>query len=194
MLLSDIRKEYSATVMRPVEPGIEALEARFAELERRAEAELRDEGATEGEQSLRRFLDVRYRGQSYELTVPGDRLEPAAVAAALRAAHEQRFGYAPESAPAEVVNLRLRAVGRTRKPCLPRAEAVEAPAPAIGTRRVFAGEWQDAALYNRESLRPGHFLHGPALLLQADTTTWVPRGCAARVGEWYNVVVRLEAP
>ncbi len=56
-------------------------------------------------------LDVRYRGQSYELAVP---LRPR-YRAAFHAAHRARYGYADADRPVEVVNLRVTATARERR-------------------------------------------------------------------------------
>jgi N-methylhydantoinase A len=189
MLLSDIRKEYSRTVMRPASEALDDLDLLFRELEERAVDELRAEGVAPVEIELSRRLDARYRGQSYELDIPAEPLEPSAVSARFDAAHRQRFGYASEGAPCEIVNVRLRAVGHVPQPELPYLEPRDAQAVPAGVTRVYDGGWLDAALYNREELLPGTRLKGPALLLQADTTTWVSGGCFARVDGWYNVLI-----
>ena len=78
-------------------------------------------------------LDMRYRGQSYELTVPlaapvtPDHLTDAV--AAFHAAHEQRYGYAMRDEPVEVVNLRVRGSGPGAQPGLP-ASALQGEDPS----------------------------------------------------------------
>jgi N-methylhydantoinase A len=192
MLLSDVRKEYSRTVMRAADRDLSPLEGLFAELEDRAEAELAAEGIEAGERDLSRWLDVRYRGQSYVLSIPSGRLEPAEVAAAFGAAHRQRYGYASEDAPCEIVNIRLRALGRVPQPRLPHAEPPAAPpappSPAAAQRLYADGRWLDCPVYERAVLRPGHALSGPALVTQTDTTTWIPPGWVAWVDGWYNIL------
>ena len=59
-------------------------------------------------------IDVRYTGQSFELTIPLH--GPESIAGRFHAAHHRRFTYASESEPVEIVNLRLKATGRTAKP------------------------------------------------------------------------------
>jgi N-methylhydantoinase A len=75
LLLSDVIKDYSCTVMAPTERAAAQLEAIFADLEQQAAADMAAEGLARGEFSLHRSVDMRYRGQSYELAVPlGERL------------------------------------------------------------------------------------------------------------------------
>jgi N-methylhydantoinase A len=189
MLLSDVRKEYSRTVMRPVSGDCAGLEAAFAELQRRARSDMAGEGVAEDRLALTRSLDVRYRGQSFELDVPVTHLEPAAIEAAFHEAHRQRYGYATEGAPAEVVNVRLRALGQVDQPPLEyREPGTEATASPGQRARVYAGEWLECGLYDRANLRPGQEIAGPALLLQEDATTWLPPAWVASVDGWYNVI------
>lgn len=190
MLLSEIQKEYSRTVMRPVSGAFPDLETVFGALEERARADLLAEGAAEGGVSLARRLDVRYRGQSYELEIPAEPLRAEEVAARFHAAHRQRFGYASEDAASEVVNLRLRATGQVEHPKLPyRApEPAGIPAPVDKQAVYTEGEWLDCPVFDRSRLVPGQELRGPAILIQADTTTWIPPSWVARVDGWYNLL------
>ena len=81
-----------------------------------ARAELEQEGLPSGRMTARRFLDVRYVGQSFELTVdyPTSRSSRSseglarAISDSFYRAHLQRFGYADRNEPVEIVNLRLK--------------------------------------------------------------------------------------
>jgi len=192
MLLSDLRKEYSRTLMQPVAGSLSRLEAVFQELEGRARHDLQAEGVIPELLVLERRLETRYRGQSYELSIPAASLEPEAVRAAFHEAHRQRFGYASEGAACEVVNVQVRAIGRIEAPPLPFQQPEAAPAPPRPAFRqpvLAEGAWRDCPVYEREGLTPGQALAGPALLTQEDTTTWIPPGWAGRVDGWYNVLV-----
>lgn len=192
MLLSDIEKDYARTVMLPTAATApEALEALFEALERTARADLDGEGVAPGEVALQRRLDMRYRGQSYEIGVPGKSLVAADLEHGFHAAHRQAFGYASEGAETEIVAVRLRATGQLAKPGLPHApEDPTAAAPEPVARQLvhFAG-WAECPVFDREALVPGQRLAGPALLTQEDTTTLVPPGWSGRVDEWYNVLL-----
>ena len=198
MVLADLVKDYSRTVMLPaneVDGG--ALERLFAPLRARARDELQAEGLAESDIDLLPALDVRYCGQSYELTIP---LTDSGVGFVeqFHEAHRRRFSYASEEEPLEVVNLRLTAVGRTPKPTFaPQpAEDVDPRQAQIGHKAVFfvapeLGGLRSvpAALYARERLRPGNMVVGPAIVFQFDTTTVVPPGWVARVDGWGNLVI-----
>jgi N-methylhydantoinase A len=95
LAMSDVRRDY----VRPLLGGEDAEDA-FEAMEEQA-------GEDMDEPELRRRADLRYRGQSFELTVPlgGD------VAEAFHRAHEERYGYADRSRPLELVALRTATVG-----------------------------------------------------------------------------------
>jgi N-methylhydantoinase A len=203
MILADVVKDYTQTVMLAVEEAEpDRLQHLFAPLYEQAWAGLRGEGLREDEIELRPALDMRYVGQSYELTIPltgGLEAGPASYASAFHAAHRQRFSYASEGEPAEIVNLRLKGIGRTPKPVpVPRPLGhVDPRAACIGYKPVYfadAGQPEaarpfPAALYERAGLGPGTIVVGPAVITQMDTTIVVPPGWAGTVDGWANLVI-----
>ncbi len=208
LALADFTADTSRTVMvRPHEQSPEgawrACRAAFAGLEAAGLEALASEGfETEmpGEFAspagvLERALDVRYQGQSFELTVP---LEAGNVGAFERALaefhrrHETRYGYARPDAPVEIVNVRLTARGRRAKPefaAAPPASSTDPAAAQAGeTRMRSAGRWREAPVYLRDRLESGHELIGPALVAQEDATTVLLPFWRARVDPWLNLV------
>jgi N-methylhydantoinase A len=197
MLMADILKDYVQTVMRPIEDAADALDTAFTALEARARTELAAEGVPPEGQTLVRLLDLRYRGQSYELAVPytGDL---ASTAAAFHAAHERRYGYADPNEPVQVVNARLQAIGQAPHPVFT-AQAVPEPwEPTPQDHRPvgFAGagglEILKAAIYDRATLTPGARLRGPAIVTQYDTTTVLPPRWLAHIDGYGNLIAERE--
>jgi len=145
---------------------------------------------------VRLALDLRYVGQSYELTVDLDGApEDAATFEAARTAfdrlHEARFAHADANAPVEVVN--ARATARV-------ASGVTLPAPtfppragsltaASTTRAWFGGRWRETPVYHREALVSGDRFEAPAIVLQLDATTLVAPGWAAEVDPRGNLMM-----
>ncbi len=177
--------------MRRVDSRLPDLEDVFRELEAQAVADLEAEGIPEARRRVERRLDARYVGQSYELSISGEDLAPETVHEALNQAHRCRFGYSSPEAPVEVVNVRVLGVGTTEKPALPYREPEERPTPSSLQRtKVYTkGERIDAQVYDRTALQPGAEIAGPAVLTQADTTTWIPPDWIGRIDGWYNVVL-----
>jgi len=190
MLAAEVVKDYTQTVMLPGDTPVAELAARLEPLARRGREEVRAEGAAEADIRLEPFLDMRYRGQSYELIVPFGET----VYEDFHRLHEHQYGYAKEGAPVEVVNLRLRAVGRAAPPPLPRHPLGDPdPAPALIESRevVFAGGARPTPLYRAELLQPGNRIEGPAVVVRSDTTVLIGIGDAAVVDEHDNLVIEV---
>jgi N-methylhydantoinase A len=135
MVAADVARDFSEAVLEPVPEGAEeqerlacALAERFAALEARARQEMAAEAAGASSWRAHLALDLRYQGQSYELTVPVTEPHPSAFAPAFHAAHGQRYGHAAPGRPLEVVTLRLKlsAPGPELDPAAP--PAAEGPA------------------------------------------------------------------
>ncbi len=191
--VADVVKDYSRTVMVRDEAGMAQMEAAFQALESQGKAEMAEEGFPAEDLQLRRWLDVRYRGQSFELSVDWPNEGRGAlqeIAGAFHAVHERRFGYKDEAAPVEVVSVRLSVVAPTARPPLAREEPTPGEAPWIDERPIwFEGGPQPTKLFDREALRPGHWFRGPGLVFQMDATTVAPPGWLAEVDAYRNLVL-----
>ncbi len=163
----------------------ERAEPTFRALEAEARAMLRGLPLPEDEPALR-LADLRYAGQSWELTVPW----PAGAdpIAAFEAAHQRRYGYTRPDAPVEIVTLRVRLAAPGQAPLPPPPPLV---APDLGTARLVTGPGPaiDAPIRPRFSLAPGEQLRGPAILTQLDATTYVPPGWLAQVSAWGDLEI-----
>jgi N-methylhydantoinase A/oxoprolinase/acetone carboxylase beta subunit len=187
MLLADVTKDYSVTVLRKgqdAEPC--ALEPLFDPLDAQARRELAAEGFAGDDMQLARAVDVRYVGQSFEITVPfaaGYRQE-------FDRQHARLYGYANPWRPAEVVNLRVTATGFTRKPELPRRK-IERSVPAEPSHTgpaQFGGRIVPTRFYRWESLAPGSIADGPAVVAGAQATSVIPPGFTFRIDEFGNLL------
>lgn len=189
LLVADVVRTYSRTLLQPATvTTLAALQGQIAEMTATARQDLTSEGIAPAQMAIEPLLDMRYRGQSYELTIPlSDQIVDD-----FHSAHAARYGRAMPERAVEVVNMRLRATGRVAKPAIsPQpliandgADALIAHKPLI----LAAGE-QTVPLYDRERLRPGAEFAGPALLVQFDTTTFVPDGWHIAVDGYANLIV-----
>lgn len=195
LTLADFTVDASRTVMRPLD-GMTAdeLRAALAPVLAQVGRALVAQGFTPETMQLESALDLRYRGQSFELTVPAADGDPVAAAARFHAAHRQRYGYARPEAPVELVNVRATGRGVRAKPELPQAAAAASPDPTpaqVGQTRLRAGgKWLLAPVYERALLQPGQVLGGPALVVQEDATTVLFPGWQAEVDPWLNLICR----
>jgi N-methylhydantoinase A len=179
ILLADAVRDYSRTVMLPGSCMGE-LEEEFLALE----ALGKSFGVVE------RSVDVRYRGQGYELNVP----HGVDTAERFHAMHEQRYGFANRERGLEIVNLRVR-----RKVAseiyAPTPEAVRAGDGADALRgnkqMYFEGAWITARVYDRERLQPGDVIEGPALVAEYTSATVLPPGARLDVDGLGNLLIEV---
>ncbi len=181
----------------------EQLENIFKQLETQGQRALAREETRAGEIGFRRTLEMRYLGQSFDLTLPAPALiDDAAlhqVCAAFHALHEHAYGYAARDTEIELVTARLEAVAPLGKPAPPE----QPPGPSqpsaeaqIAERPVFfedAGAFQPTPIYQRERLLPGNVVSGPAIIEQYDTTTLLPSGWQASVDRLTNLVLERKS-
>jgi N-methylhydantoinase A/oxoprolinase/acetone carboxylase beta subunit len=189
MLVADVTRDYSASVLRPSdELDLAALEARAAPLVRAAANELTKEGFARDRQAIARLVDVRYAGQSYEITVPFAR----DYRKQFDRQHGRLYGYANPQRATEVVAVRVRAAGITAKPRLPFVRSRRRTTPKPDSRRpaIFGGSKVRTAHYRWPSLVPGSGARGPAIITGAEATAVVPPGFAFSVDGFGNVIVR----
>ncbi len=189
MLRADLVKDASRTWLgRPAEEAVTA----FGELESRVLAEMAADGVAFADVRLSREVDLRYVGQSFELTVPAGE----GMRRRFDEAHEARYGHAHSEWRTEIVNLRVRGVAPVDAP--PEPADPEGPADAgsarIGEARVVFDEPLRSTIYDRGRLAPGNAFDGPALAVELSATTVVPPGWRARVDPYRNLVLTRCSP
>jgi N-methylhydantoinase A len=199
LLGTDVRNDYARTSLQaPPDHDLAAVAAVYAELERDALRWLADEGVATDDRQIRRFADLRYRHQGFEVTVPWEDpgLSIDDVVGRFHARHEQLYTYALPAAPVEIVTLRVAATGRVRRFTLPRVGRDGRASTRTATRRpVFfpSTGWIDCPCYSREQLTAAATLAGPAIVEQLDATTVVLPGQRATVDPYGDLVIRLGA-
>ncbi len=194
MLIADILKDYVRTVMVAAEQAQEDVRDAIAELEEQGRRELAHEGIADEKISIEHFLDLRYFGQSYELTIPFDG-DMERATNDFHATHERRFGYSDPNERVQVVNVRLKARGLITHPQLEEQEVTrEAIVEPIMTRNVTFASLRgpvnrDVPVYERRDLQVGSAVAGPAIITQYDTTTIVPPDWHVRVDSIGNLII-----
>lgn len=205
LLVSDLRHDLLETHVRALQ-GFSFEQAQpILERLRGSTQQLLKRDAVPAERRLVELkADLRYVGQSYELSVP---IEPATaegwagLAMRFHEAHRQRFGHADERAPIETVTLAATGWGRVDPPRLaslppggPSAEQAR-----VGVRPVFfepeavgvRGSWHDTTLYERSRLRAGNVVRGPAVIDEVSATTVLYPGDVATVHETGAIFVEV---
>ncbi|MBJ7247754.1 MAG: hydantoinase/oxoprolinase family protein [Thermoleophilia bacterium] len=196
LLATDIRHDLRRTWRRQTSAISPAeLDAELARLEDEARALLAYSAGVAHGESLDWELDLRYRGQAYNLTVPlGAR--PASIAT-IRAAeqafvdeHQRLYDYTPTITDTEIVTIRLRATALT-EPIV--VDAVGGGVPRAATQRVHDGVWSEWAVHHRDALELGDTIVGPAIIEQADATSVLHRGWSAIVAAGGTLVLERKA-
>ncbi len=115
-------------------------------------------------------LEMRYRGQGHQLSIPHEG-DLAASVEAFHAAHRGAFGYDRRDQPVEVVLARLTGTAPAATDRLPLPAIETGGDPQIARSPLWIeGDWVEAPVYDRARLVPGTVLTGPLIIEQQDTT------------------------
>jgi N-methylhydantoinase A len=178
LAVSDLRRDYAtAFFARVAELSLRGLDAGFQALERRAESDL-------SSPRCERFADVRYVGQSFELTVRVT--EGSELPRLFTEAHLRRYGYELAGTPLELVALRVRATVPIRRPRLATDDSTPSagsPPPSGEREAFFAPAWMRSWVFASDTLAVGHHFDGPAIVEFPDATCVVRPGWKATVDQ-----------
>jgi len=161
------------------------LEAEFVALE-----EVGAKAFGERKFEVERTVDVRYRGQGYELNVEHD----DGVVERFHAMHEQRYGFANRARGLEIVNVRVRVKVRSERyaPVREEARSGDGSAAVRGEKLMyFDGAWVRARVFDRDGLRAGDVVEGPALVTEYTSATVLPVGARMVVNALRNLVIEV---
>jgi N-methylhydantoinase A/oxoprolinase/acetone carboxylase beta subunit len=183
MLLADVAKDYSASVLRPgVKLTASELQSKLAPLTAKAHHDLAAESFSPEQITLTAAIAMRYQGQAFEIDVPfpAHTLTDENLAALdldFHQRHAKLYGYSNPHRATEAVQLRLRATGRTAKPSLPVVRDLKSqplPAPDATRATIFSGKSLPTPIYHRNRLTSGMGGIGPAIIVTGESTNVVP--------------------
>ena len=200
LLVTDLKHDYSTTLIQHVDQlDTTAVEKTYRELEAQGGASLEREEVRPEDISFLRQVDMRYVGQSYELTVPlpAEQLDASKIDRVLEQfhiEHDRAYGYSAPTEPVEFVNLRLTAIGKIAKPRLRELEGnnTDIAAAQKAPRSVYFAEsegYVECPIYDRYRLGPGCVLTGPAIVEEIDSTTVIHPGYSAQVDRFGNLIL-----
>ncbi len=201
MLVADLRRDYVRTRFTSLEAFdfVEVNEL-YLTMEAKGEDEIRRAAVKAGEIKIERGLDMRYVGQEHAVSVdiPVEVFTAHDLAAIKRlfdAVHLKRYGYCSDKERAEVVSIRTSISGEMPKPTVSELVAGEAEPEVAPSRRpvYFTAEegWQDARIYQRQDLRRGNRIVGPALVEEYASTTVIFPGDELTVDKFGNLVIEV---
>jgi len=201
LLMSDVKHDYVRSKLVGLDDlDLAEINHMFHQLIERAKADLHSEGFSEEEIKIEPYLDLRYAGQGYELTVPCPmppftKHDLTIMRGRFDTMHEQNSGHKAETEPVELVSLRLISLGLVPQAKLSPGKVTgrKVEAAKTGERKVFFGKEHGVLttqVYNRDLFEPGHRLTGPAIVEQLDTTTVIQPEQEATVDEYRNIIIR----
>ena len=195
ILASDVVKDYSRTVFWRVSEKIptQKLNREFSVLEENATKDFRDE-AWPGGPHFNRSVDIRYRGQGYELTIPLTKT----LLRDFQQEHHRRYGYIHPNREVELVTLRLRAIVKSREMDHVGTGAFARPGRAKlgspsspGSLVSFNSKRLPTKIYARDDLQPGKKYSGPAVITEYSATTVIPPSKSFHLDRASNLIVTI---
>lgn len=204
ILVSDVVRDYSRTVLWQMDNRLPRtkLSGEFEKLEMQAQKEFSNEG-WRGAAKFERSLDLRYRGQGYEINIA----VKENIAAAFHEEHKRRYGYHHPNRGIELVTLRLRArlstpplqtdlkTGCTQKKKVSRVAASRVTSPGKVPVLIHAGSLKhrsvNTPVLERADILPGKTLTGPAVITEYSATTVVLPGKKFSVDAAENLVIQI---
>jgi N-methylhydantoinase A len=200
LLASDVKHDDVRTRVGPLRERLSVLTQVFTEMEGAAQRQLELEGFSAAQQRLARSLDLRYRGQAFELNVKlGEGtagLIPDAIEAAFHRQHQAAYGHANPETAIELVNARLSAWGLVAKPAPERYRSATASLSEalVENREVwFQGKRHDCPVWERERLPERAVFAGPAIIEEFGATTVVMPGWRGTLDERGHLRFQREA-
>lgn len=204
LLVSDIRCDYVKTSISDfVSENISRMNENFRELTDKGDAWLDEEKIDADHKVIIRHADMRYYGQNFELSIeiPYEEITPEnidAIRDLFHQAHKREYGYCNEGALVQIVNYRATALGKVQTIELKEhpLEGPDASAAVVDRRKVYfeeSGDYVDTDIYNRDLLKAGNEVKGPAIIEQMDSTIVVPPGHTARADRYLNLMISYEA-
>ena len=188
MLASNVMKDYVQTVMLPATTKMELLRNIYMPLLEQGILDIKREGFTEDIIETRQSLDIRYIGQSYEINIPFT----DDFIAVFYNAHQKLYGYFYPDKPLEIVNLRVKAIGKVVPINLPDIKGVEnivSLLPIDHKEVEFTEGSVTLPVYLYEQLQAGSRFTGPAIIVSVDTTILLNENDHVNVDAYQNLII-----
>jgi N-methylhydantoinase A len=202
MLMADLRRDYVQTLFeRMDELEMFQLEDQYKKLEDEGRMALEASGIPTNRIFFERAADMRYVGQEHAVAVRmpaniGDESARAEIKRLFDEAHELRYSHSAPEESADIVSLRVSAIGRLDKPHVAQIPAGKKNPPSEANRGVrtviFEGVGAvEAPVFDRTKLLANNVIAGPAIIEETASTTVVERGDVVTVNEYGHLMMEL---
>ena len=204
LLVTDVRMESSATlIVRSDQVQLSRIIDEFKRLENSGRIAHSAAASASGEPIFERAIEMRYWGQSFELSVPApDRKDidtdwMSELIESFHESHNSAYGFRADDEPVELVNLRLTTVGKIARPQLRKLDIISPDIKSAikGQRPVYfaidssQGDVINTTVYNRQKLPPRSTFNGPAIVEEPDCTTVIQPSWSVTVDDFGNLLV-----
>lgn len=202
LLVTDVRMEGSATlIIRADEIDLSRISNEFDRLQAAGREAHRVATSASGDPIFERAVEMRYWGQSFELSIPApasnviDNAWMNHLTESFHEAHETAYGFRASDEPVELVNLRLTTIGKITRPEMRKLDntGIDASVASKGKRAVYFSEItgqkgiMETTVFDREKLPAGAVFSGPAIIEEPDCTTVIHPAWTAIVDEYGNL-------
>ncbi len=192
MGLAEIRALRERQFERPLTERT-AAEAMLAELAGEAEAEVRDQGVAEGAVRTERRVHLRYRGSHQALEIEFG--SEAELRARFDAAHKTRYGFTAGDRDLIIEALAVEAIGGTDEvPDNRKPETAETPVPTDHVEMIVGGVRYNVPLFDRDIMRAGQSVEGPAIIKERTGTNIVEPEWRATINPWGHLILSRMVP
>jgi N-methylhydantoinase A len=202
MLMADFRRDYVQTLFARMDDlEMAELEDEFKKLEAEGRNALEASGIPTERIVFERAADMRYVGQEHAVAVRvpatmGDEAARAEIKKLFDDAHELRYSHSAPGESADIVSLRVSAIGRLGKPEFPKIPLGDATPPLAARRAtrsvIFEGTGTlEAAVFDRTKLLQGNVIPGPAIIEEVASTTVVESGDTVTVNAYGHLIMTL---
>jgi N-methylhydantoinase A/oxoprolinase/acetone carboxylase beta subunit len=175
----------------------EELENHFKKLIEKSIKSMKEDGFQEDAVTIFSFLDLRYQGQSYEITIPyrNKITSNLSFVSDFHKAHRKLYSYHHEQRAVEIVNIRVKAVGTTKKIKLKKLPPKNKnPERAFMKKQTihYEGKTWQASVFKRVLLDTGNKIKGPVLIADSESTTFLPPSYTLEVDGFLNLIIQRE--
>ncbi len=196
MGLADVRAlKQEAVEARLADDTLDATEAAFAALEQSARGDVAAQGIPASRIAAKRTLHLKYEGT--DTTLETDVSDVNGIVAEFERRYRQHYGFLMPGKPLVIEAVAVEAVGRTHeaRESAPAFAPRREPLRPLSTNRVYTeGRFQEAPVFDRDHMRPGDAIAGPAVIRENNATTVVEPGWRATFTQRGDLVLeRVEA-
>lgn len=180
MLTADMFKDYGITVfLSQKEATTQTIDEAYSSLEAKAYNDFPNHKL-----KFKKFLDIRYKRQSHEITVPYSKN----FVSAFHKEHKRMYGYQKAKSEVEIITLRLRAIAKKRDLSIPYLQNIKNKVKPIKEKIILNKKTIDINIYDRSEFYTGFKFKGPALVLEDTSTIFITPKFKCNVDEWGNII------